>query len=197
MINLLPSTIKKELQQLLVYKRIILVAIFLALFLLALAGILFSLQMLLADRNRFFRDSIEVKQKSLESTQLRDFRNLIQEENKQLNKVNQIWSNQVYFYPILEKFFSFVPSDIYLKSISLQKLKTTTNQSGKRLSNTREVPDALVDVEISGFAASRDSLLSFLAKLKAEDSFKEVNIPNTVWLKPANIDFSLNFGFNK
>lgn len=172
-------------------------AIFLALFLLILAGILFFLQILLADRSRFFRDSIEVKQKSLESTQLKDFRNLIQEENKQLNKVNQIWSNQAYLYPILDKFFSFVPADIYLKSISLQKLKTTANKSNQRSSGARETVDALVDVEINGFAVSRDSLLSFLVKLKTEDSFAAVDISNTAWLKPANIDFSLNFGFNK
>ncbi|MCX6791038.1 MAG: hypothetical protein NTV62_02480, partial [Candidatus Gribaldobacteria bacterium] len=192
MINLLPQTIKKELSQVLAYKRIVLVALFLALTLFILGGFLFYLQKTLAERSLFFQNQINIKQKKLESTQLKDFRSQIQKNNTQLVNVNQVWGNQTYFYPVLERFFALIPSEIYLKSLSLQKVKIAGSQPSKnKNSSNKEVSqDALIQIGVEAFALSRDSLVGFLEKLKVEPSFQGVVISSTAWLKPIKIDFS-------
>ena len=80
----------------------------------------------------------------------------------------------------LEEISKIIPSEISLTNLSI-------------FSEKKKNEGQTIKVSLSGFAPTRKSLFYFRKKLKEAEFFKNVSFPPSNWIKPTDIDFSINF----
>ena len=99
--------------------------------------------------------------------------------NKIIEKLDSFYLKKTYFSEILEKTAKFLPKDSYLNNISfaVKQDKKSTN----------------IEVAVSGFIASRESLFEFKKLLEKENGMQDIYFPPSNWTKPNNIEFFINF----
>lgn len=100
--------------------------------------------------------------------------------HKHLKDIIGFYKEKVYYSEILEEISKVVPSEIFLTNLSI-------------FSQKRKKEGEVIKVSLSGFAPTRKSLFYFRKKLKEVDFFRNVSFPPSNWVKPTDIDFSINF----
>jgi len=157
---------------------------------LAVLFVVFIVLILLA--SRFYLDGlVECQEVSLRQVESRvkqsEFQDLQAEFgvfDEALLKLDVFYKNKSDFSEILEKVSAILPQDVYLTGISINPL-TGPDSSG------------FLKVAISGFIPSRDELFEFKKKVESQPGIKNVFFPPANWIKPVDIDFSINFNIAK
>lgn len=169
MINLLPSQQKEELAQERRYKLLLIFGISIIIFFIALFLILFSIKIFIAGKAQ--------EEKVVISPELQGLEEEIVSINKSLQNLASFYEKQPDFIGFLEKISQILPAGVYLTSFSWNIVGKEENFS----------------VFLQGFSPTREILLNLKRNLESEPAFKDINFPPSNWVRPDNIDFSLNF----
>lgn len=173
MINLLPPQQKKELFYEERYKLLIILGISAVAFLLAFSLALFAVKIYISGKVQSYR--------IIASAMLQDEEGTITSANKKLENLSSFYANQPDPAGFLEKLSGVIPESAGLTSISLVFSKK----------------DGGFSASLHGFSPTREELLKFKKNLESEVKFKDINFPPANWVKPENIEFSVNLKVEK
>ncbi len=178
MINLLPPVEKEEL--LLEKKKRITIILWLLVlfFLLCLILILFSVRIYLQIQAESEKTLLDETRKEFRQSGIQDFREEINSVNLTLTKLNSFYQQKTYFSEILERISGILPQGIYLTNFSTE----FAVEEGK-----------YIEVSLSGFSPTADSLFEFKGNLEKESDFKDIYFPPSNWVKLIGINFSVTF----
>ncbi len=101
--------------------------------------------------------------------------------NSNLEKLNSLYKNKIYFSPLIEKISKTLPESLYLNNFSIIFVKELSKE------------DYDIKVSLLGFAPFREDLLEFKSNLESEQGFINISFPPSNWVKKVNIDFSVSF----
>ncbi len=120
-------------------------------------------------------------QKKYQTADFIKTRDEIKNYNNKFQILRSFYNNEVYFSSILSE-LSLVerPDGIYLTNIYLSWKDPNT-----------------VEGNVSGFSSTRDSLLSYKAKLEENPNIKKVSFSQKSWVKSKDIDFYFTFEIAK
>lgn len=178
MINLLPPVEKEKL--LLEKKKKITIILWLLIlfFLLCLILTLFSVKIYLQIQAESQKTLLEEARKEFGQSEIQNFREEINSVNLDLTKLNSFYQQKTYFSELLERISGILSQEIYLTNFSIILVSAE---------------EEYVEVSLSGFAPTADSLFEFKESLKKESGFKDVYFPLSTWDKLTNINFSVTF----
>lgn len=178
MINLLSQTEKENLIQEGNLRLILILGSILIFSLISLALILFSIQTYISGQVQV--QKILLSQKEQESAQIHSLEEEIKQNNLILSNLNSFYQGTSNSNEILEKISQTLPSRTHLTVLNFSFLAT-------------EEKEYRAQITISGFSPSRETLLEFKKNLENQENFKEIYLPPSNWVKPADIDFSVGF----
>lgn len=183
MINLLPPQQKEELQKEENFKIILILGLAVLVFLISLFLVLFTIKVSLLFDLESQKIYFEVREKELKSPGLEVLEEKIKEYNLTLSKLNNFYQNEPNLTGILEKISKTLPAGTYLNTLSVIP--------------QFEGEDREINCSLSGRCLNRETLLKFKENLEKTEGFKEVYFPPGNWVKPTDIDFSVNFKVTK
>ncbi len=166
MINLLPPQYKAELKEEESWKLVLILEILVLIFLICLALILFSVKIFISGQLEAQKILLLQKEKKFEESQIQSLEGKIIISNQTLSKLNSFYQDQTNLTEILEKIF-----ETYLTILNLDPAQ----------------------ISLSGFSPTREILLEFKKNLEQEELLGEIYFPPSNWVKPTDIDFSVNF----
>ena len=182
MINLLSNKEKKEIdfernrKTLLVLLMISFVSFVFLFFFLFSFKVYFSSQVKTQDR------IILDKQAEINlSSEFQDFKQIVQETNDKLIKIQNFYKKQILIVPVLENISKFVPDSIYFT-------KFFTNWPDA----LEKDPNYSIKLSIQGYAESREDLFLFQKALKQSEYFAEVDVSLQSWLEPEDVNFYID-----
>lgn len=171
MINLLPPQYKAELKEEENWKLTLILSILFLIFLVCSALILFSIKISISGQAEAQKILLLQEEKKFEESQIQNLEEKITISNQALLKLNSFYQSRTNSTEILEKISETLPTNVYL---------TTLNFNPAQIS-------------LSGFSPTREILLEFKKNLEKEQTFEEIYFPPSNWVKPTDIDFSVNF----
>ena len=169
MINLLPSTEKKDLQTEEKYRLVLILCCLVLIFLISLSLILLSLKIHISGQSDSQKILVRATEKQFQSSQMQKLETEINLINKNLTRLDSFYQDQVSFIGVLEKISKVIPKGMYLTNLALNKK----------------------EVSLGGFSPSREILFEFKKRLEAESTFEEVYFPPASWVTPK--DFTVTF----
>lgn len=178
MINLLSPKEKLILIQEENQKLILILGIILFLALICFALILLSIRIYIS--GELEAQKIFLEQKKLDSSSTQEIEQEIKYQNLSFFDLKAFYEKDFRKSEILEKISQHLPSSTYLTNFYLSTIIS------------KEKENQLL-ISFSGFSPDRDILLEFQRNLESEDMFQQVDFPPSNWVKPNNIDFSVNF----
>lgn len=179
MINLLPPQQKEELQKEENLKLILILGVVILVFLISLFLVLFTIKISILSELESQKIYFKSKEKELKGPELQELEEKIKEYNLTLSELNSFYQNEPNLTEILEKISKTLPSGTYLNTLSI-----ASQPEGKG----REMSCSL-----SGFCLNRETLLGLKENLEKTEGFKAIYFPPVNWVKPTDIDFSVNF----
>lgn len=171
MINLLPSQYKAELKEEKNWKLILILEILVLIFLTCLALILFSVKIFISGQLEAQKILLLQEEKKFKESQIQSLEEKITVSNQTLSKLNSFYQDQTNLTEILEKISEALPPETYLTTLNLN----------------------LAQISLLGFSPTREILLEFKKNLEQEKLLGEIYFPPSNWVKPTDIDFSVNF----
>jgi len=171
MINLLPPQYKAELKEEENWKLTLILSILFLIFLACSTLILFSIKISISGQAEAQKILLLQEEKKFKESQIQNLEEKITISNQALLKLNSFYQSQTNLTEILEKISETLPTNVYL---------TTLNFNPAQIS-------------LSGFSPTREILLEFKKNLEQEELFEEIYFPPSNWVKPTDIDFSVNF----
>ena len=182
MINLLPPAEKEEF--LLEKKKRITIILWLLVlfFLLCLILILFSVKIYLQIQAESQKTLLDEAREEFGQSEIQDFREEINSVNLTLTKLNSFYQQKTYFSEISERISGILPQGIYLTNFSA----IFAVEKGEH-----------IEVSLSGFSPTADSLFEFKENLEREGDFKDIYFPPSNWVKLIDINFSATFKIDK
>ena len=177
MINLLPSHQKEELREKESLKVVLILGIVILTFLLSLTLILFSIRTVLFGQRESQKILFEQKEKEWHSLPIRDLEKEIQDYNLRLAQLETFYAKELNLTEVLEKIYDALPEGAYLNVFNFDLSQ--------------------FQVFLSGFSPTREALLEFKKGLEGQKEFSEIHFPPANWIKPTDIDFSVNFKLKK
>jgi Tfp pilus assembly protein PilN len=171
MINLLPPQYKAELKEEENWKLTLILSILFLTFLVCSALILFSIKISISGQLEAQKILLLQEEEKFEESQIQSLEEKITISNQTLLKLNSFYRSQNNLTEILEKISETLPSSVYLTTLDLN----------------------LAQISLSGYSPTREILLEFKKNLEKEKLFEEIYFPPSNWVKPSNIDFSVNF----
>jgi Tfp pilus assembly protein PilN len=171
MINLLPPQYKAELKEEENWKLTLILSILFLTFLVCSALILFSIKISISGQLEAQKILLLQEEEKFEESQIQSLEEKITISNQTLFKLNSFYRSQNNLTEILEKISETLPSSVYLTTLDLN----------------------LAQISLSGYSPTREILLEFKKNLEKEKLFEEIYFPPSNWVKPSNIDFSVNF----
>jgi len=171
MINLLPPQYKAELKEEESWKLVLILEILVLIFLICLALILFSVKIFISGQLEAQKILLLQKEKKFEESQIQSLEGKIIISNQTLSKLNSFYQDQTNLTEILEKISETLPLETYLTILNLDPAQ----------------------ISLSGFSPTREILLEFKKNLEQEELLGEIYFPPSNWVKPTDIDFSVNF----
>ncbi len=173
MINLLPPLEEKEIQKERQLRIVLVLGITLCFFCVFLLLVLLAIKVHISGELDIAKNSIAIQEKSFNNPETESLRKNIAYFNDILGGIDAFYGYRSIPSLFLEKLYASLPEDLYLTKISWQK------KDG--------------NVEIFGFARSRQTLFSLKGNLEKEEVFEGVYFPPLNWIKPDNIDFQAKF----
>jgi len=178
-INLLPEQEKIYLKNEDILKKISIILLFVLIAVFFLIFIFFFLKLFFLAKIESSQKQIFQIEKELKSDLFQNFQKTIEEKNQDLFQIQTFRKKQIFIAPIFEKIFSLItPGSIYFTDFSFQK-----NFNGQ--------------IHFSGWVRNRQELFYFKKDIESKKDFKEVYFSPDSWVKPTDIDFSLNFQTNE
>ncbi len=195
MINLLPAQQKRELLLNFFQKRLLF--LFICVFLAAVCffAVLFSLKNVLLTKQKGLIDIIEQKENVFRKASVQDFKTVFEKASQQLEIGQNLWQEQIFLVPFFEKLGPLIPNSIYLTNLSAKKVTQEPAKTQDTV-QTRKAGERFFNIVVSGFAPSREDLFLFKQNLKKESNFQNANFAISSWVKPTDVDFSLNLEFS-
>jgi len=184
MINLLPLQQKEELLEEEKYNLVLILGILFLIFFISLILILFSIKIFISGEVEVQKILLSAEEKRFKESQIQNLEEKINISNQTLSKLDLFYQNQLNLTEILEKTSETLPSGTYLTNLNFSLL--TTPAEGK-------APQYVAQISVSGFSPTREILLEFKKNLEKEEPFGEIYFPPSNWVKPIDIDFSVNF----
>jgi Tfp pilus assembly protein PilN len=178
MINLLPPRYKQKFRQEENLKIVLILGILAMFFLFCLCLLLLSMKIYISGEAKANEILFQQSKKEFESSEIQNFKKEIDAVNQDLARLDLFYQNQTRFTPFIKKISETLPPDIHLTNLSF---------------TTADGEERGFQVFLSGFALERESLFQFKKNLQTQENFEEICIPLDSWVKPANINFSLNF----
>jgi Tfp pilus assembly protein PilN len=170
-LNLIPEYKKKEIQQARVFRfvlrqgwELLILAIFTFI-------ALWSFQMILKINYVLTEKNLNFDSRKNEFEKIKNYDNSFKKINEQLNNVDKIQKDQIYWSYFLDKISREIPRGIVLNGLLNKDFQIT----------------------LSGSADERITLLDFKNKLEKEECFEEVNLPLSNLTSKNNIDFQIEF----
>ncbi len=173
MINLLPSSYKKELLQEENWRLTLILGILFLIFLVSLILLLISIKIYIQGQVESLKVLADLEEKSLKTSGIPDFREKIDMANKKILGLESFYKAQDSTVEVLENIFQTIPAKIYLTSFFWQKSAS--------------------QVSLSGFSPSREALFELKKNLEEEKEFTDISFPLSNWQKPTDIDFTVTF----
>lgn len=178
MINLLPPKQKEELREEETLSLALILGIVILAFLVSFSLILFAIKTSFAAELREQKTYFEQKEKELENPAFQELEKKIKEYNLALSRLEDFYKSQPDLTLTLQKVFQFFPKDIYLTGLNFNP-KTS-------------------QVSLSGFSLASENLVRLAKNLENTKEIKEVVLgPADWWLKPSNINFTVDFKIEK
>ena len=184
MINLLPPQQKEELLEEEKYNLVLTLGILFLIFLISLTLILFSIKISISGQLEAQKILLSQGEERFKGTQIQNLEEKINISNQTFSKLNLFYQNQLNLTETLEKISETLPPGTYLTNLNFSLL--TVPAGGK-------APQYVAQISVSGFSPTREILLEFKENLDKEGAFGEIYFPPSNWVKPADIDFSVNF----
>ena len=176
MINLIPNQEKKKMIKDFYYRLIVLALVMLCVSLLVAITALLPAYFLSNSKKNIAYEKLEIQKAEILPAFDQETREILKQIN---NKLNIIENAQDSKFIVSEKFVNAIVSkknsDIKLTQISYEN----------NISNGKKI-------HISGSASSRDVLLLFRKRLENSNSFKNVDLPISNFVRGSNIEFYLN-----
>lgn len=175
MINLLPPNDKKELANEKTRKVVIILGYTILLLLVCLILITSLLRVFILDQVAVFENKTSESQRNFGKNYV-DLKNEIQEINKETLQLNSFYKNNIYLTKPL-KIISEIsrPDGLYFTNVYASE------------GSKKEVL-----IIISGFADTRDNLLTYKDNLEKDKRIKNLSFSTDSWTKTKNINFYLN-----
>ena len=175
-INLLPAVEQRELKLMFLAARlsafwIWIIASLLVFFALGL-GSRFYLERMSTDT----QNQIEQNKTLLDSSNFKDLQNQILQLNRNIKEIKNLQSQHYYWSSALVQLSNIIPADMQLNQINFDR--------------------ANGEVDITGQAATRDSVILFWSNVIKSEYFKNINFPLTNLEKAKNPDFTFTFYVN-
>ena len=180
MINLLPPQYKAELKEEENWKLTLILSILFLIFLACSTLILFSIKISISGQAEAQKILLLQEEKKFKESQIQNLEEKITISNQALLKLNSFYQSQTNLTEILEKISETLPTSVYLTTLNFSPL-TTKNEK------------YVAQISLSGFSPTREILLEFKKNLEQEELFEEIYFPPSNWVKPTDIDFSVNF----
>lgn len=175
MINLLPPQYKAELKEEENWKLTLILSILFLIFLVCSALILFSIKVSISGQAEAQKILLLQEEKKFEESQIQNLEEKITVSNQALLKLNSFYQSQTNLTEILEKISETLPTGVYLTILNFNPAQ----------------------ISLSGFSPTREILLEFKQNLEQEELFGEIYFPPSNWVKPTDINFSVNFKIAK
>ena len=175
MINLLPPQYKAELKEEENWKLTLILSILFLIFLVCSALILFSIKASISGQVEAQKILLLQEEKKFEESQIQNLEEKITVSNQALLKLNSFYQSQTTSTEILEKISETLPTGVYLTILNFNPAQ----------------------ISLFGFSPNREILLEFKQNLEKEQTFGEIYFPPSSWVKPTDIDFSVNFKIAK
>ena len=188
MINLLPPQQKEELLEEEKYKLVLILGILFLIFFISLILILFSIEIFISGEIEAQKILLSGEEKKIKESQIQNLEEKINISNQTLSKLNLFYQNQLNLTEILEKISGTLPSGTYLTNLNFSLL--TAPAEG-------ETQKYLAQIALAGFSPTREILLELKENLEKEEPFGEIYFPPSIWVKPTDINFSVNFKIKK
>ncbi len=188
MINLLPQ---KDKEKLLIgkNKRMSIILCFLILFfLIYLIIALFIVKIYLNGQLASNKVFLEESEKQFSQSETQELQDKIESANKSFSGLNSFYDKKVYFSKLLEKIAVIFPENFYLTNFSIMLDVKEKKEENVVVETTRTIRASL-----SGFAPTREELLTFKENLEKDGSFENISFPISNWASKENINFYVTF----
>jgi Tfp pilus assembly protein PilN len=182
MINLLPLEERNSFVKERKLKLAVIFEVGFLLFLISLVFVLLAGKLYLRGEIESQRTFLSQREKEASFKTVEDFQKSLEAYNSKLQGISSFYGQQTFLTDVMQKLSSLLPPGCHLTSFSF-RLKS--DKSGQNMVGGT--------VSLTGFAPTRESLLSFKENLEEEKSFEKVVFPPIDWAEPLNIDFSLTF----
>lgn len=184
MINLLPPLEKQKLFLEKKKRMVIILWILVLFFLICLVLILLSVRSYLKTQVDSQKALLEEAETEFNQSEIQFLQEKINVLNLSLTELSSFYQKKIYFSEIIEKISQTLPSKTYLTNLAII-FSPAELPSGKVSEGKLEK----VNISLSGFAPTRESLLNFKKNLDQESDFQEVYFPAANWVKSTDIDF--------
>jgi hypothetical protein len=184
MINLLSPQEKLFLEQ---EERSRLLSTLLIIFLLSLISfVLIMLSIKFYISGELEAQKIILSERQIERSYLESVAENIEYQNDYLSQIKSFYKNDSIFSGIISEVSQSLPSEIYLTKLNISSV---IEKASKK--NTSDEKYLLVS--LAGFSPTRDIVLEVKDNLEKHDNFKEIYFPTSNWIKPDNVEFSVDF----
>ncbi len=188
-INLLPEKEKKELEMEMVWRKVLLILVFILVFLSLLTLSLFALRTYIITQTEELKTIVSEKRLTLENSGFQNFKTIINQANENLQKLQKFRERQILLTPLIEKLGKLKPPTIYFTTLSFQKkLKEIKEKESDKIRQ-----EVFAEFYISGWADTRETLFLFKKKLAEVEEFKGVYFTPSSWISPSDVNFSFSF----
>lgn len=177
MINLLPLKAKEELRKEEDWKLCSVLAFLVMIFLIAFSLVLLSVKNYVKGESEAQGILLEQIERELNNPQRQSLQKNLLSFNKTISAISSFYDNQLDSSGLLADISETVPEKINLSNLSI----------------ARNDEKQIISCTLSGFSPDRDSLLSFKENLENNERFYEISFPPSNWVKPSDIDFTINF----
>ncbi len=182
MINLLPPAQKERLKTQGLLRIVLILGILFLSFLFVLFLVLLLVKSYIITDSETQKIILEERKKIISLNQ--KVEEEIEEANILLSNLNSFYKNNVDLTQLLEEIYNSLPSGTYLTEFSFSIAKRSRGEEQLRVS-------------LSGYCPDRETLLKFKENLEKEKTISEVYFSPVSWVKPIEIDFTVNFVFNQ
>lgn len=180
MINLLLPEEKRTLQEEEKWKSTMILGILILVFLIWLSLILFSIKTFISGGVEAQKILYDQREKEFENPKIQSLQSNLTTFNLTLSRLDTFYQGQLNLTDILEKISKTLPVGTHLTSLSLSP----------KIEKKKEY---LLNCALAGFSPTQVKLLKFKENLEKEERFSEINFPLTNWVKPIDINFTVNF----
>jgi Tfp pilus assembly protein PilN len=172
MINLLPPSETKILQNEEKRKMILIIGFLIFIFLLCLIMMLISIKIYISGQITVEDMILSREKEEIGLSKEEDLKDKIREANNAFAEIKSFYDNQFKLTDVINRISETIPEGIFLTILSYQPKEGQVN--------------------ISGFAEDRETLFEFKKNLEKEE-FKEVFFPPYTWIEAKEINFNSHF----